>query len=554
MSKKTLITAALPYVNNSPHLGNVIGSILSGDVYSRYRKLRYPSTETVFICGTDEYGSTSEVQARKAGIGVMDLCTSNYNKHVEVYKWFNINFSYFGRTTIPEHTIFTQSLFKELYLAGHFNRKFREQFFCTKCNLFLADRCVEGLCPKCNGTSNGDQCDSCGSLNKAEELKEPHCKLCGGVPNLRLTEHLYFDVGKFKSQLESYSKEGFSKCALRIVKEWLKKDLDERSMTRDLKWGIKVPVDLQSITDINGISNGGNIKFIENFEDKTFYVWFDAPIAYITFTYKCLNSIEPFTDPSWDIVQFMGKDNVPFHSVIFPSMLFGSSTYKNILTKLSSTEYLTFEGEKFSKSNQIGIFGVDLLSNDYGPSDFFRYYLIKIRPESSDTNFSMEDYIRNCRFMVNSYGNLLNRVLKFLYKRCNNIILIEDVDKHTHFIEEYNATYIKYLEAMEKIELKGALNIFEKLCAISNKYLQDNVGNTQVFQLMYSVIVNLCCVAEPFMPESSGRFSKILGIEKMRLSDKLEIILKGESKFDGGDLIFKHLSDEQIEKCKGFKQ
>ena len=324
---RRLITSALPYVNNIPHLGNLI-QMLSGDVFARFCRSR--GYDTLYICGTDEYGTATETKAIEEKKTPRELCDYYYKEHSKIYDWFKIDFDKFGRTSNQECTEITQQLFKELDKNGFIKEHTNKQLFCPKCQRFLADRYVNGTCPKCGYKgARGDQCDDCGSLLDPTELLEPKCATCGSTPEIRETKHLYIDLPSIAKNLDSWmskaSVEGkWSENAINITKAWIRDGLNERAITRDLKWGIPVPK--------------------EGYENKVFYVWFNAPIGYMSITKQLANELkeqnkDSFDWKSWwlpsesveakskekvDLFQFIGKDNIPFHTVIFPCTLIGS--------------------------------------------------------------------------------------------------------------------------------------------------------------------------------------------------------------------------------------
>ena len=403
--KKRLITSALPYVNNIPHLGNLT-QVLSADVFARFCRSR--GYETLYICGTDEYGTASETRALQEGVTPQELCDRYHKIHEEIYKWFNIDFSYFGRTSTPLQTEIVQHIFKKVDENGYIIEKETEQLYCPDCNRFLADRFVLGTCPHCGyDGARGDQCDKCGTLLDPTELINPKCSVCGATPVLRKTKHLYLDLPKALPLLEKWmekaSVEGFwAKNAIQITNSWIRDGLQQRCITRDLKWGIPVPK--------------------KGFEDKVFYVWFDAPIGYISITANATKDWEYWwRDPeNTELFQFIGKDNIPFHTVIFPSSLLATGEKWTMLFHMSSTEYLNYEGGKFSKSKGIGIFGNDVQETGI-PADVWRFYMFYNRPESSDFTFTWKDFQEKLnKELIGNLSNLVNRTLTFVKRFYNS--------------------------------------------------------------------------------------------------------------------------------------
>ena len=308
MNKKRLITSALPYVNNIPHLGNIIGCVLSADVFYKYSTIA--GYDAIHIGGTDEHGTTTETRAKQEGISPRALCDKYHAIHKDIYDWFDIEFTRFGRTSSPLHGKIVQELFLSLYQKGYIAQETLTQPFCSRCDTFLADRFIEGTCPYCGAEdARGDQCDRCGKLLDPSQLITPVCTTCGTRPGFKETTHLFLDLEKAQPEVEKWFEKSsgdghWSHNALTVTKGWLKQGLQKRCITRDLEWGIPVP--------------------LEGFEDKVFYVWFDAPIGYVSITAEAKEDWEDWgkRPDEVELYQFLGKDNIPFHSVIFPATSF----------------------------------------------------------------------------------------------------------------------------------------------------------------------------------------------------------------------------------------
>ncbi|CAN6293660.1 unnamed protein product [Urochloa humidicola] len=397
--RNVLVTSALPYVNNVPHL---VGCVLSADAYARYCRLR--GHNVLFVCGTDEYGTATEARALQEGCSPREICDRYHALHREVYRWFGISFDHFGRTSSPEQTEICQDIFQRLLENNWLSEKTIQQLYCGSCQRFLADRLVEGSCPVdgCGyGSARGDQCEKCGELLNSIELIDPKCKVCGSTPCVRDTDHLFLELPLLKEKLEGFIDEAsgtWSQNAVHVTNAWLKGGLKPRCITRDLKWGVPVPH--------------------EKYKDKVFYVWFDAPIGYISITACYTPEWEKWWKNPENVVlyQFMGKDNVPFHTVMFPSTLLGTGENWTLLKTISVTEYLNYESGKFSKTKGIGIFGNDAKDTNI-PPEVWRYYLLTNRPEASDTQFTWTDLQAKLNNeLVNKLGNFINRVLSFIAK------------------------------------------------------------------------------------------------------------------------------------------
>lgn len=519
---RRLITSALPYVNNIPHLGNLI-QMLSGDVFARFCRNR--GYETLYICGTDEYGTATETRALEEKKTPRELCDYYYKEHTKIYDWFHINFDKFGRTSNDECTEITQQLFNELDKNGFIKEHTNKQLYCTHCNMFLADRYVDGTCPKCGyEKARGDQCDSCGTLLDPIELKNPKCHTCGSTPEVRETKHLYIDLPaiskKLGSWMEKTSQEGkWSDNAINITRAWIRDGLNERAITRDLKWGIPVPK--------------------QGYENKVFYVWFNAPIGYISITKQLANELvkagkTSFDWKSWwipseseeaknkapvDLFQFIGKDNIPFHTVIFPCTLLGSGRDYTKLYHMSSTEYLNYEDGKFSKSLGVGVFGTDAIETGI-PADAWRFYIFYNRPEKQDFQFTWKDFMEKMNSeLIGNLGNLVNRTLMFINKYYDGIIPQATVDeelwKQVKELEE------KATNDLEWANLKDAFHTMFEISDLCNKKFQATepwkTRNTEpekaaslLFNLSY-IIKDLMIMMNPYMPQYTQKVMSYFG-------------------------------------------
>ena len=501
--KNILITSALPYVNNVPHLGNIIGCVLSADVFARYCRLR--QWNTLYVCGTDEYGTATETKAAQEGLSPQEIC-DKYNKiHSDVYKWFDISFDYFGRTTTQQQTIIAQDIFWHLHQNHYLLTKIVEQLFCEKCQRFLADRFVEGVCPLCNfDDARGDQCDKCGKLINAVELKNPKCKICSHTPVHKNSEHLFVDLTKLEPHLRKaldvlFQGVGWSSNSKTITETWLRDGIKPRCITRDLKWGTPVP--------------------LEGFTDKVFYVWFDAPIGYLSITANYTKQWEKWwkNPKNVELYNFMAKDNVPFHSVVFPSCLLGTNDEYTLVNHLNATEYLNYEDGKFSKSRGIGVFGDQAAQTDIDP-DIWRFYLLYMRPEGQDTHFSWSDFMtKNNSELLNNLGNFINRSLKFVAKTYNGVVPAATVtDVEYSLMAAVNREIRLYEEDMLKIKLRDNLKRILNISRLGNQYLQENqpwklIKGNELDKVragtVTQVAANLSCllsiILSPYMPSTS---------------------------------------------------
>ena len=516
---RRLITSALPYVNNIPHLGNLL-QVLSADVFARF--CRSKGYDTMYVCGTDEYGTATETRALQEHKTPRELCDYYHAIHEDIYKWFDISFDHFGRTSTPQQTEIVQSLFKMLDEKGFIKEHTTEQLYCPKCQRFLADRYILGTCPHCGSEdARGDQCESCGHLLEPTELINPRCSTCGSKPESKSTKHLYIDLPGIQKEYgkwmtETSEKGQWSKNSIQMTHAWIRDGLQERAITRDLKWGIPVPK--------------------PGYEDKVFYVWFDAPIGYISITKELTDKLNN-KDIDWkawwlpsestapnakvpvDLFQFIGKDNIPFHTVIFPSTLIGSGKDWTKLYHMSSTEYLNYESTKFSKSKGIGVFGSDAKESGI-PSDAWRFYMFYNRPEKSDTQFLWKDFQDKLNSeLIGNLGNLVNRTLTFVTRYYDGKIPSGEVDKQLwKQIEEKENSVT---QSLEWAELKDAFKEIFTISSIANKVFQDGepwkTRNTDP-QKAASLIMNLCYVIKdlmimvhPYMPKYAEKVLSFFG-------------------------------------------
>ena len=535
---RRLITSALPYVNNIPHLGNLI-QMLSADVFARFCRSR--GYETMYVCGTDEYGTATETRAIEMKKTPRELCDYYYTEHTKIYDWFHINFDKFGRTSNDECTQITQELFNDLDKNGLIKEHTNKQLFCPSCQMFLADRFVRGTCPKCGfEDARGDQCDGCGSLLEPIELKNPRCSTCGSTPEVRETKHLYIDLPSISDKLDEWMKkvsvEGkWSDNAINITKAWIRDGLKERAITRDLKWGIPVPK--------------------AGYENKVFYVWFNAPIGYMSITKQLEDELKAAGKPSFDwkswwlpseseeakgkekvdLFQFIGKDNIPFHTVIFPCTELGSGKDWTKLYHMSSTEYLNYEDGKFSKSRGVGVFGTDAIETGI-KADAWRFYIFYNRPEKQDYQFTWKDFREKYNGeLLGNLGNLVNRTLIFVNKYYEGKIPDAPIDEEIWSkVKDLEA---KISENLEWANLKDAFHDIFAISDIGNKAFQDTepwktrtTDPERAAKLIHTLcymIKDLMIMAHPYMPQFS---EAILGF----LGQKISEPCFGESAVDGG--------------------
>jgi methionyl-tRNA synthetase len=563
MDNKILITSALPYVNNVPHLGNIIGCVLPGDVYHRYVKMI--GKEAIYICGADEYGTCTEVKAREEGCSPREICDKYIEIHKSIYDWFQIDFSYFGRTSTNDpvtdtdwnHTKISQEIFKKLAENDCLIEEEMDQLFCKEIDAFVSDRFVQGMCPECfYEKANGDQCDNCSKLLNATEIRDPVYKLNTEYQlEIRKTNHLKLNLPKLEPCLREWLDtvtESWDKNSQGITQAWLNMGLEPRCITRDLKWGTPVP---------------DTIKYGDKYKDKVMYNWFDAPIGYISITAEyfartneCYKWRSWWMDPSTDLVQFYGIDNVSFHTIIFPASLIGTNDNYTLVNKISAVNYLTYKGQKFSKSNKIGVFGDD--AKDTGiPSDIWRYYLLLQRPENKTTEFSWTDLQAKVNGELNgNIGNLVQRVLTFTFKNFNETVPkiigeLTDIDKE--FINNVNDLVSDYFKLMDKIKLKDALTTILSIGHLTNRYmdrmepwkLKNEVEKcSNVMHILCHVVSLFGRLFGPFMPDTSLKIKNLLNYE-YKLNELKVDVLTGVI-INKPVVLFSKIDDDLIKECE----
>lgn len=540
--KAILITSALPYVNNKLHLGNLIGSGLSADAVARF--YRNMGRKVLFVGGTDEYGTATEVASRQAGVSPRELCDMNYKEHVDICKWFNLSYDCFGRTSAenpgnPEwaQTEITWDIYKKLVNNGFITFKKELCLYCNEIDSFVSDRFVTGQCYMCGyENASGDQCDKCTNLVNATKLINPVYKLNSNYKLVaRETETLYLQLPVLEQKLREFiskSSPNWNKNSRITTETLLNTGLIDRSISRDLKWGTPVP---------------DTEKFGNQFMKKVFYVWFDAPIGYISITKHAIG--EDYT--KWwknpdnvELIQFMAKDNTQFHSIIFPATLIGTGDSYTLPSKISSIEYLQYGDKKFSKSAGVGVFGADAMALEY-PSDYWRYYLLSIRPESQDSKFTWEGFVNSVNnSLFANFGNLVSRVLTLsftAYKKLNVDTVTPACDlseQHLKCLEFINKHVDQYKIYFTKNKILESIKHSHSVSGILNEYISNNepwklfkTDNTKAIctecwfmQYTIGIVVSMF---SPFVPTICDTVKNMIG-----LSYSINSVLKLDSEFN----------------------
>lgn len=556
---KTLITSALPYVNGVPHLGHMVGCLLPSDVYARF--MRMMGNEVLYICGTDEHGTPSEVGAAKEGMDIGEYCTKYHNRHKEAYAAFNLSFDYFGRTSSPQNQELVYHIFEQLDKNGCIEEKTIKQIYSVDDGRFLPDRYVTGTCPHCGyDKARGDQCENCTKVLEPTELINPRSTISGSTNlEVRETRHLFLKLPMLEKRLSEWvrSKEPFwPDVAYSIAQKWLKEGLQERCITRDLKWGFPVNK--------------------PGFEDKVFYVWFDAPIGYIGITKQWADqnpSVRSWKDWWLDAkdvnyVEFMGKDNVPFHSISFPATLLGTGENWTLVDYLKGMSYLTFEGGKFSKSEKRGIFAEDAVK-EY-PTDYWRYWLMSNAPEGSDASFSFELFAAVINKDLNGVlGNFVSRVLKMTASKIGEEVPAggEDTEIETALIKVLQERTDDYIKYMKDLEFRKALNELRAIWVEGNNYIsaaepwtvikENPERAAAILRTCINLIRIFAVLSAPVMPQTAESMLQRLGLKAENMPSlngfnvKNEIsALKPGQKFSVGEALFERITPERVEELK----
>lgn len=555
---RILITSALPYVNGIPHLGHMVGCLLPSDVYARY--MRMLGNEVLYICGTDEHGTPSEVGAAKENMPVEEYCTKYHNRHKDVYKKFNLSFDYFGRTCTEQNKEIVYHIFNKLEENGFIETKNIKQVFSIDDNRFLPDRYITGTCPHCGyNKARGDQCENCTKVLDPTELVNPQSTISGSTNlEVRETKHLFLNLPLLEKELGEWvkTKEPYwPDIAYSIAQKWLKEGLQERCITRDLKWGFPVNK--------------------EGFEDKVFYVWFDAPIGYmgISKQWSDENPVERDWKSWWldakdvSYFQFMGKDNVPFHSISFPATLLGTKENWTKVDYLKGMSYLTFEGGKFSKSEQRGIFAEDAIEEF--PADYWRYWLMSNAPEASDSSFTIDGFAGVINKDLNGVlGNFVSRVLKMTASKIANEVPAggEMQQEERDLISSLQDKVNNYLKYLKDLEFRKAMNELRAIWVDGNNYIsltepwtvikENQERASAILRVCINLIRIFAILSAPIMPDTSAKIMNKLGLDitninlkDFSVSKEIEALSAGH-KFEVGDALFERITPERIEELK----
>lgn len=550
MKERILITCALPYVNNVPHIGNIAGSHLPSDIFARLCRLA--GYETIFIGGSDEHGTPIEVSAERAGVSPKELCDRYYRVHKEIYDWLDISYDNFSRTSLPEHHETTREIFTKIYERGYISEGTLKLPYCERDERVLPDRFVEGICPRCGyEDARGDQCEKCSTLLNPDELRSPRCAICGTEPIFKEVKHLFLNLDKLEPMLKKWIKGNEDLWSAQVVKMalgWIREGLKPRCITRDIKWGVKVPV--------------------KGYEDKVFYVWFDAPIGYISSTKEWAKNIGKPNEWKrfWQaedskIFHFIGKDNIPFHTIFWPGMLMANGEY-TLPYRVAGLQYLNYEGDKISKSKGWGIFCENLSKAELN-SDVWRFYLTLLIPETNDTEWKWREFQERVnKELVANLGNFVYRTFSFIKNNFEGRVpegKLEKKDEEVLGLGERYASEVRGL--IWDIRLRDGLRKVLELSDRGNKYFQESEpwkalkeDKEKAANTLY-VCANLCydiaILLSPFLPKSSQEICRQLGVSLGSLDDVGKRRIGPGQKLGEPMPLFPKLDDEAIERIKG---
>ncbi len=556
--EKRLVTAALTYVNNIPHVGHIVGCHLPADIFARYS--RSAGYDTTFIGGSDMHGTPAMVTAQERNMPVEELTAKLHSVHDKIYKKLCISYDIYSHTNTDTHKKVTQDFFMKLYEGGYIKEDEIEMFYCEKDKMFLPDRFVVGTCPRCGyENANGDQCEKCDSLFSLNELKNAKCKICGEPAVLRKSKHIFLDLSKDIDKLDKWidsKKDVWRPHVYSEAKKWVAEGLKDRCISRDITWGFPIP--------------------LKGYEDKVFYVWFDAPIGYISITKEL--SEQKYQD-LWvkkdaKIYNFVGKDNIQFHTIFFPTMEIENGDY-NLAYNVCGLNFLNFEGQKVSKSKGVGVF-FGALVNDENDIDIdtMRAYLTTVIPENRDSDFKWESFRDNTNAeLVGKLGNLFNRTLNMIQKNFGgklNFELTDDVELNEFdkaIIEKIKTAPLDIAESFEKAELRDAYKKIMAFASAGNLYLEQTAPwqlvkqekMDEVAKVLY-LCLNLCAslaiVASPIMPNKMKEVWQsqicLAGDPTANdMWDKASTLLISKDHETGKPApLFERLDDEKLEKIK----
>lgn len=543
MSEKRLITAALPYANGPVHIGHLAGVYIPADVFARYERRK--GSDVAFICGSDEHGIPITIRAKKEGVSPQDVVDKYHTLIKSTFQELGVSFDIYSRTSSEKHHQVSQDFFINLYQKGKFTEELSNQYYDKQAGEFLADRYIVGTCPNCgNDGAYGDQCESCGSTLSPSELLNPKSMLSGNIPQLKETKNWYLPLNEYSEFLEDWIIKGHEKDwkpnVYGQVKSWLSEGLKPRAMTRDLNWGVPVP-----LPDADG---------------KVLYVWFDAPIGYISFTQEWAEKLGKNWKDYWQnesskLYHFIGKDNIVFHCIIFPSMMKAHGDYI-MPTNVPAFEFLNLENDKISTSRNWAVWAHEYIKDFPGMQDTLRFALLSSAPETKDNNFTWKDFqTKNNSELVAIFGNFVNRVSVLMHKYYEGII--PNSSTIPQELEEIEKSAKQIALHLEQFEFRNALGALMNLARFGNQYLQskepwktikeqpEETKNTMYVAAQIAAALGQLC--EPFMPFTSEKLLRQFNMEKLPWSDIKGELIAGGTKLMESELLFSKIEDEQIQ-------
>ncbi|MDP8232205.1 MAG: methionine--tRNA ligase [Candidatus Zophobacter franzmannii] len=519
--EKYLVTSALPYANGKLHIGHVAGAYLPADIFVRYKRLH--NADVLYICGTDEHGAPISIAAEKEGVTPADIVERYHSSIKNSFDGLNIEFDNFSGTSRKAHHELSQTFFTELLENGFISTKTGKQFYDEKEKRFLPDRYIEGVCPHCGKDgARGDQCDACGKLIDAETLVNPISKISGATPILKETFHWCLDLPKFTEKLKTWleTKEYWKENVVNFIMSWLKEGLIERAITRDINWGVPIP--------------------IEGVEGKVLYVWFDAPIGYISSTKEWAESIgEPekwkdyWLDQETRLIHFIGKDNIPFHTIIWPSLLMGQNEKYILPYDVPANEYLTLEGEKISTSKNWAIWVEDFLKDFDG--EYLRYAIAANAPENKDADFNWKEFQSRINSELNNvFGNLVNRVFTFTQKRFEGVIAkpgkVSVKAKET--LQEAMDLVVAIDEAFNTYQIRKAIKLIMDIARRGNRYCDETQpwktiketpeDTKETLYVCGKLIQMISVIFYPVIPTHITKLRVMMGLSEIPKWDEIE--------------------------------
>ena len=546
MSDRILVTSALPYANGPLHLGHLAGAYLPADLFVRFKRLQ--GKDIIHICGSDEHGVPITIAAEKEGVTPQDIVDRFHAMNKEAFEQLGISFDYYGRTSSETHHQTARDFFKKLYDQGAFRKKEEEQLYDEEADMFLPDRYVMGTCPNCGyDEAYGDQCENCGKSLSPTDLKNPKSAITGNTPITRKTEHLYLPLGDYQEELAQWldTRQNWKPNVMGQVKSWLNDGLQDRAMTRDLDWGVKVPV--------------------EGFEDKVMYVWFDAPIGYISATKEWAAEQgdtnrwkEYWLDKETELIHFIGKDNIVFHCIIFPTLLMLDGSYV-LPENVPANEFLNLEGKKFSTSRGWAVWLNEFLE-DFEP-DLLRYVLGTSLPETKDADFSWNDFQNKVNSeLADILGNFVHRTASFTENFAGGTVpeLNNPTQKDKETLAQIAAQKQKIAESYNAYRMREAIAETMHLARIGNKYFTEmepwrtRKEDMETCKNTLHVCLQLCAVLsvlfDPILPQKMKQLRGQLNIaDDIGWDDVSDQMMPSGTPIDKGDILFDKIEDEMVE-------